>query len=870
MLKRFLAGVLSISMLVIPSQMVSAKDTNTEISEKAMNVIKKLDVIPSLESKDLNMEVTRAEMALAIARMIKFDDTQNSPQRYFTDVAMEHWAQSAINHLAEIGVISQAPDKLFRPDNKVSLNEAVKMVTALAGYNSYAQVNGGYPNGYLAVAYDHDLLDGINTDERFTLGEALVLLVNAFEMDIYGVSGTSGGYPVYDEVDETLFERYHDIYTAKGRVIAAYGISLDSNVSVMENQVMIDDTVYYTTEDLSGFIANNVSIYYRDDKPDSKEPEIIYCYAPEKDNDAITVLAKDFSDIKNGIFSYYENGGSKLKSEKIAADALVIKNGMRVIKDISKAYNVESGQYRLVDTDKDGMYDVVLISDARIFLVQNVDVEREIIYGETYDGEKTIFEISDRKYSFTKNGISVGLDSIEPGSVINIYESASFISGVITNNTFTGKIEAILDESFVIDGEEKDIYPTAFKAIKNNIQVGTDYQFSPDRYGSIAFVKSNDKKSVDVGYLVEVKKIGELEDEFKLQYKIFTLEGKMVKLQSDPEKTYVDEIRRKTGEEVIEALTEAGGGSADQLISYKLNSDGLVVKIDTQKKTEAETEASMSKIYESTGRVTYNGNNKKFDRSGVYTGGTMFLLPSKESITEAADDEFSLNPPLGNGTVFDGGGAVYSTNQNDLSKTIAVMYRKGASVSAHPYLVSDKARTVYDEKSGDVLKTISLFGPTETEYSISPNYVEEFESLNLKAGDVIQIATNAQEQISGVTVMLNYGEQDVPDGMVAKESYAFNQDDLSGGKALRRSGTIYEWSYKNEETAYERYNLADSYQVAVFDPSLPSGFNVYTGTMAADVLTADYVGMDNASSILVFSQTGNLRRIIVHKNGWKK
>ena len=78
---------------------------------------------------------------------------------YFTDVTPDSWFAYTVNQLTERGIISEAEDKHFNPERNVSLNEAVKMLVCLMGFNEYAQIHGGYPDGYMKVASEQKLLD---------------------------------------------------------------------------------------------------------------------------------------------------------------------------------------------------------------------------------------------------------------------------------------------------------------------------------------------------------------------------------------------------------------------------------------------------------------------------------------------------------------------------------------------------------------------------------------------------------------------------------------------------------------------------------------------------------------------------------------
>ncbi len=868
MLKRLITIILCAVMLTSSLPTVFSAANSGEQLEKAMGLVDILNLVPDLDKKDVSTPVTRAEMALLIARGIKFDETASSGVRYFNDLAMDHWAQGAINYLAETGVISQADDRLFRPEDTVSLDEAVKMLACLAGYKPYADVHGGYPSGYYEVARMQNMLTGVSTSGSISVRDAIILTANALCMNTYNVSEIKHDTHYYGESSETLLSRYWDIYEGNGTVWAAEGISLKTDISAGFSETVIGDE-RFISEDFAAeqFLGQYVSFFYHDD---GINKELLFCYAPSRKNDMITVLSEDFISYRDGTFKYYNENG-KAESVTVSSAAAVAKNGETVTKYISEAFDIENGDFRLLDSDRDGVYDIVIINSCEIYLVNSVDAGMEIIYAKDLSGTVKVIERKDTQKLKLHNGIS-SMDGIKKDQVLSIYSSAKLLSIYITEANVTGKLDEVSADSKVlvtVGGTEHEMYKKCYDANKNSLTPGSSYVFRLDKAGKIAFVgfdTSAATGSMQFGYLVNAAPSNGLEGE--IMCKIYTTANEMqiINFVSKPK---IDG-KKVEKEKVIAALTAgSGNGVVNQLIRYRTDEKGLVCEVDTALKNNSEADNTLEKTFEDLTGVVWGGNYRKFDRLGIFSGGASFTVPIQDNILTADEGEFAYKASgtWSNGQNFDGA-SLYTVNPNNVSDSIAVIYSSSGAGTENDFPLLFDCVTQVVDKYGTEMKAAHLFGETEEVFYIAPEYYSQWSALGISRGDVIKISTNSKGYISGVSVILDYSENKLPSGMVDEVSYPFQQKDISAGYVLRTQGNIVEWSYGTDMTKpFERLVVPSDRKIAVYDSTLRKS-QVYCGSVS-DILSAENVG-GSASSIIVYGNSGNLRRIIVHKNGWKK
>ena len=421
----------------------------------------------------------------------------------------------------------------------------------------------------------------------------------------------------------------------------------------------------------------------------------------------------------------------------------------------------------------------------------------------------------------------------------------------------------------IVGGAEHEMYKKCYDANKNSITPGSNYVFRLDKAGKIAFVGFNTSSSEEAmlfGYLVNAAAANGLEGE--IMCKLYTTANEM-QIISFVSKPKIDGEKVEK-ENIVSTLTAASGnGVINQLIRYRTDEKGLICEVDTALKKDSEADNTLDKTYEKLSSVVWCRNYNKFDRLGLFSGGASFTVPTAENFATAEDDRFSYRTSgtWDNGDTFDGV-SLYTVNPDNLGDSIAVIYSAGGvgEKNEYPYLFDSVSQAV--DKDGIEMRVAHLYGEAKEDYYIAPEYSDQWNALGLSQGDVIQISTNAKGYINNVRIVLDYSVNNMPSGMVGENSYPFQDKDLSAGYVLRTQGNIIEWGYGTDlSKPFERLNVPNNRKIAVYDSNLRKD-KVYIGTVS-DILSAENVG-ENPSGIIVYGATGNLRRIIVHKNGWKK
>jgi len=105
--------------------------------------------------------ITRAEFAAVICRMMGYNVGENST---FTDTKY-HWSSKYVNACVKADIIHGIGDNKFAPDNYITVEQAVKILTSAYGYaNSKTQ----YPDGFMSAAQKYNLFDNVTSSRLGT------------------------------------------------------------------------------------------------------------------------------------------------------------------------------------------------------------------------------------------------------------------------------------------------------------------------------------------------------------------------------------------------------------------------------------------------------------------------------------------------------------------------------------------------------------------------------------------------------------------------------------------------------------------------------------------------------------------------------
>lgn len=217
-------------------------------------IMEKIGVISGYEDGSFkpDNDVTRAEAAAIIVRAIGWQNEDideykrgmlESPDILFankdnkvidfSDYNPNHWANVYIQIAMDNDIIAGFDDGTFKPDENVTTEQMLTMLTKAVGYGTFAEAAGGYPNGYIQWAVSEGIAEDIKpTDYKRNAKRSEVLkyvancVINApiCVIDRYETQWNGVVVPLFMIKDgegkdwQTLLIRMFDIYTGTGEI----------------------------------------------------------------------------------------------------------------------------------------------------------------------------------------------------------------------------------------------------------------------------------------------------------------------------------------------------------------------------------------------------------------------------------------------------------------------------------------------------------------------------------------------------------------------------------------------------------------------------------------------------------------------------
>lgn len=403
---------------------------------EAIETLNKLGIITGDdENNDGVMEfrpedsITRAEIAVIVARIKGQTGAVAQTNTVFTDVPATHWASGYIAQATNQGIVNGYGDGTFGPDDKVLYQDVVKMLMETLGYKPYAAENGGYPTGYLLAAQQQNVLKGVIggvDSQEATRGQVAQLTYNAIDtplMDRYVYGTGQGQYVVWDgeawSPRKTLMNQYLGIQKLRGIVSANNVTGLDSITTIdtsAVSKISLDIEDNYlgsnTTNDeyeigatvnlnvgdtnANDYLGYDVVTYVKDNKNDT-DTVLSITEATGRNTKASFTLDKfdSLEETTQTYLCYMKNDTDRAASKlRLASDVQVIYNGRNLTGTASQTAiervfgnngiiqkdTAFSGEVVLLDNDDVTDYDVVFVNVAASAVVDEVSTRGVVTF----------------------------------------------------------------------------------------------------------------------------------------------------------------------------------------------------------------------------------------------------------------------------------------------------------------------------------------------------------------------------------------------------------------------------------------------------------------------------------------------------------
>ena len=442
-----------------------------------------------------NGTVTRAEMAkmIYVLRTGKSDaSAYNDDKTSFTDIN-GHWARGYIKYCQSLGIIAGKSNTKFVPNEKVSAQEAAKMLLVTLGYNAQKAglVGTGWASKTNALADENGLLEDVNTS--FTSAcprqHAAQLIYNTiFAPTVVLRDGVYTNETYTGADNKTVGEKYMGLKTSIGTL---NGVVKESNKDTYKLTLTMTTA---NQKDSDKYKGDYVSSFTKVAKDYSALTNRVVKVLFKASDEVYGVFATDDSSVLNGVVNDYAINGGKLKFD---GTKYTIKGTVNVTEDkadLSPAVTVSNYVTNATGATKAADVKVVLDDDDKVI---SMDVTKYMVGKVSYVGKDYVNVVYKAGFGVANFSGYSKLDKDSCNSDVSGLKKDDYV--IITNSKVNSKLDAV--KADVVEGKI-----TSTRDNKNDIRIDNNWYTSALASGDASKIALSNTVTVVIksGYVVYV------------------------------------------------------------------------------------------------------------------------------------------------------------------------------------------------------------------------------------------------------------------------------------------------------------------------------------------------------------------------------
>lgn len=722
--KRIYSVLLAMTMLVpmyIPAYASDSaeEDLYSAHAMTAKGLIEALN-IESAIPEDMNEAVNNGEFSYTLLHILK-----SNPEN----------EEYALNMAKEMSIVL---DKNLEAGNELQLQDAVQMCVSATGYNVSIANSVSNFAGIVSFGANLGLLDNMpsySMTDTLTAKDAYAIIYNVLNTDIM-TSNYNGDY--YTQQGVTILTDKYNVHRVKDILTGIPSTDLYTGGDFFgTDNVRLGTEIYKSVQsDRDLMLGKNVEAYINYD-----DEEICYMY-PVGNFEAIINYEDVDSVDKDSITYLTESSKHRIKLDSTYD---IIYNGKSYRGSDWTSITGKSAELRFLDNDRDGIYEILFITDYRYVMVSAVDFLQKKIYGDNGEVVNLGDDSTDIKLFDSQSGKESQLDSIEADTMLKVQSSidSSYIRIYICNTTVIGKITSIsLDENSIsVDGVEYKIDPYYAENMNFTPASGKTYTFYIGDNGKIVRIK-NGSSSMRFGYIISIY---DAEEDQEPRIRLLDESGKIMIFSLKSSLT-VDGVSTKR------AGAQALIRSASPLIKYMSNSDDEITKVDTAEESaedyvDVDTASDNNSLtqYKIDEALTYKSTTKMFGTHFSASSAVIFMVPVDDSIKSDSYYKVTTSSVFVNDRSYDPS-VISAYNLDEVRRAKAVVYKSDTSYESvygddTKSAVVEKVELVVNEDDEETYQ-ITYFMNNQYTTTMVENDVSLMKASGrmIEAGDVIRFS----------------------------------------------------------------------------------------------------------------------------------
>ncbi len=618
MKKRIISMVLLFSLILSAfsfSSAVYAEETTVSQYQKETDFLKLIGLIN--KKFEVDRYITRGEAANLIISAIypQLDFIVEPESIFFNDVPETHQYYSQIKACKDLNIIKGDYNGNFYPDEFISVTDFVVIVINALSYNIYADIQGGYPSGYLMLAKSIGVTKDISSFEDYLMADvALKIIYNAIFADSVELDSiSSDSISVSINKDSNFLSKSFNIYEYDAVVVdngysSIYGSSVCDGERIVIEEVSTGKliTAFLNGIDAIDYLGYRVKIFIRNNIETGRY-EVVYI-TPHKNMKVMELVSSDIVNITASYVEYEESKDSSATQKlNLSVAPKIVYNGAVYIGKNLSDYITKDALVKFIDSDNDRRYDIVNIlsfnylgtafnAPARNVVVDTVVLSKGEEYINCKFNPGASLNLSEDKFSYIiVNSDIENLADLRENDIVSVAECPDKIDGktfyylVVSKNAINGKVAGKTEKTICLeDGKEYELSGSILDLKPSYAQI-IDYGEATlylDVTGKIGYIAGTVKAAKNYAYLISYgKKTGPDEE---MVIKVFTKDGNIEVLPLRSNVTIdgkeCDTYLKKETALLLRhsSVSKLNGDTVkSRPIIYKQNSQGYITSINT-------------------------------------------------------------------------------------------------------------------------------------------------------------------------------------------------------------------------------------------------------------------------------------------------
>ena len=775
--------------------LIAVSADSGDVFDAAFDKLRSVGILSSYSERG---SMTKGEFVSVLASIYKTDTADYRDKTFFFDVYPKHPYSNQINKLAAHGVLKGDNDKMFYPDNNVTVQDAVIILVKMLGYERMAAEKGVYPSNYLTLSPSISIMSGVTTDYGKNLNsrDMVVMISNSLDIDmlVQGAYGDNEEYKI--AVGQTILKGELEIYEYTGIL---WGIGeISHKEPLLKDTAKVGDLLLYLNYGdaarYDSFIGHRVKIYYKKKSADSDQ-FVLLGMQTTQGSKSMTINARDIELFGENSIRYILEDSDKERTVRFADDISVIYNN-RLGNDISfSQMNLKDGTVTLIAPDG-GEYRYMRVVSYKEYVVKNVSKDTFAV-ADKYGVLPALITFKDDNEFVMRgeDGAILDMADIQIGDVLEaaVDWKETYWDITVVRNSVSGSLdEYSVDEDghyLVLSGRKyRSSYMLEQHIASNKISIpdpNDNITLTLNIWGEFADVEITGSTDYKVALLVAVsEKDRENPMDGGPVLKIYTSGGKMeimkLKMTSDKISFNDKKISRSDFFKIITGndVPDLSRDDVRMVIRYKQGSDGRITELEypmTYPAGESPSVTSLKMAYEKGTEdtdgirelVNLQGSSNRYRSGSRNFGGkvimaensTIFLFPS--SISE---DRFYFIKGMSyfsNNSSYPNPNSrpmrIFTVQKKSFTGTIMMYLQEsaGSTSDSTPLAVVTKVTKTVNSDGVPVNKLYAMRDGKEV-VTEEKEYGSDLDSC--KPGDVIRYANTGQGYVGVVNKYYSYSD----------------------------------------------------------------------------------------------------------------